>query len=124
MSLKITSSDRETARQLVSAIEHADTEAVARILAFLRDQTISCALVDARRERELETTGHDADSRRSTVGSEQSEAGLRQLRRSLTLLYDAACYPNEDITELQIVGARDQIAEALGLKKRRKARAK
>jgi hypothetical protein len=45
----------------------------------------------------------------------------RQLRRALALLHDAACYPNKDINELQIVGARDMIAAVVGKTRRKRA---
>ena len=57
---KITSSDRETARQLIAAVAGKDAEAVARVLAFVRETTVSVAVVAAERERAREAAGHAA----------------------------------------------------------------
>ncbi len=54
----VTASDRETADQLIAAIKAEDVGAVARILAFVREQAVSVAVVAAERERGRAGTEH------------------------------------------------------------------
>lgn len=147
----VTASDRETARQLCDALvvtrRTANVDEVARILAFVREQILACARVDAAYEREqavekhaawCRTDGCDGSCRDADVEEtvaepwrELSVEEQRELRGALVLLtgealahqgHRAGADREEAIATIKAAQAR--IAKALGFETTRHRRTK